>query len=93
MLSKEPLNEQEKRFLGALKLFMEADPKHAEAGKILDEMPPDAQRAMINAYHLGLDDPRALAVAIWLQPWLSPILTPFFWVQELLDKMFRRRKP
>jgi len=38
MLSKEPRNEQEKRFLGALKLFLEADPRHGGDGKILDEL-------------------------------------------------------
>ena len=78
MLSKEPLNEQEKRFLGALKLLLEADPRHGGDAKILDELTPEQQRYMINFYHLALDDPQAAIFAHRIIPYISPILAPYF---------------
>lgn len=90
MLSKQPLNEQEKRFLGALKLFLEANPKYSEAGKMLNEMSPEEQRYMINVYHLALDDPQALRFARTIMPWISPILQPYFWVREWFERLRRK---
>jgi hypothetical protein len=93
MISKEPLNEQEKRFLRALRLFLEADPRHEGKAKILDGFTPEQQRYMINVYHLALDDPQAAMFAHKIMPYISPILTPYFWVRELLERIFRHSKP
>ncbi len=56
MEEEKELTEQEKRYLDALKLFLEAsddgDPKHRTATEILDELSPEQQRAIIRLYHL-----------------------------------------
>lgn len=91
MLSKEPLNEQEKRHLRALKLFLEAHPKHAEDGKILDDMTPEQQRCLINFYHLGLDDPQAFLFAHKIM-WLAPVLGPFLLFWEFVRELFHRSR-
>jgi hypothetical protein len=92
MLSREPLNEQERRHLRALQLVFELsdDPRHEEAAKHLEELPPNAQRHMINLYHVALDDEEAFYFAIKVAAWLAAILAPFFWLCELFQKLFRR---
>ena len=91
MLSTEPLNEEEKRHLNALKLFFEAS-GHEESAKHLDELPPNAQRYMINLYHLWLEDRRAFSFAQKITHWLVPIIRPYFCIREFLEKLFRRSR-
>ena len=90
MAEEKPLTEQEKRYLGALKLFMErsGDPKHLESAKWLDELSPEPARAIIAAYHFALDDPRAFVVAYKINIWCSSIL--YFW--GAIVSLFRRPK-
>jgi len=68
------LNEQECRHLGAVKLFLESvDSRYAEpAGHAIDEMPPWAQRRMIESYHLWLEDPDAFVLSRKLPRWICP---------------------
>ena len=76
MAQEKPLTEQEKRYLGALRLFMESseDPKHRDAGKLLDEMSAEAQRHIIASYHFGLENPQAFLLANKIRRWVLPIL-------------------
>ena len=59
MPKKTPLTEEEKRYLNALKLFMERneDPEHLEDRIVLDELSPEKARAMIVLHHIWLEDP------------------------------------
>ena len=89
MAQEKPFTEQEKRYLGALKLFMEqsGDPKHLESVKWLDELAPEPARAIIAAYRLALEDPRAFVVAYKIALWRSNILHPW----TAIVSFFRRR--
>ena len=75
MAQEKPLTEQEKRYLGALKLFMEqsGDPKHLESAKWLDKLAPEPARAIIAAYRLALDYPRAYKIDLWRSNILHPL--------------------
>ena len=91
MADETPLTEQEKRYLNALKLFMERseDLSHHESAKMLDEFSPEQARTMIASYHLALKDPRAFYVAHKISGWISPILHP--WV-HIVDYIRRRNR-
>ena len=91
MADEKPLTEQEKRYLNALKLFMERseDPSHRESAKMLDEFSPDQARAMIASYHFALENPRAFFIAHKIMGWISPILHP--WV-HIVDYIRRRNR-
>ena len=86
-----PLTEQEKRYLNALKLFIERseDLEILESAKMLDDFSPKQARDIIAAYHLALDDPQAFFVAYKIHGWISPILHPWAHIRDI----FRRRKP
>ena len=86
MTEEKPLTEQEKRYLGALKLFMESseDPKHHDAGKVLDEMSAEDQRRIIATYHFGLENPQAILLANKIMGWISPILHPWKTIRDIL---------
>ena len=88
-MENEPLTDQEKRHIGALKLFLEAsdDPEGIESARMLDEFSPDQARAIVARYHLALDDPRAFFVAHKLNKWLSP----FFRAWRAITGIFRRK--
>ena len=48
------LNNQERRHLGEVKLFIESvDLHYADFAESLDKMPPRGQRELINWYHFG----------------------------------------
>jgi hypothetical protein len=67
------LNEQERRHLGAVKLFLESvDSHYADAAQSIDEMPPWAQRRMIESYHQWLENPHAFALSRKLPRWICP---------------------
>ena len=70
----EELSEQERRHLGAVKLFLESvNSRYAEpAVHPIDEMPSWAQRRMIESYHLWLEDPHAFALSRKLPRWICP---------------------
>jgi len=91
MANEQPLTEQEKRYLNALKLFMErgGKPELQESAKMLDELSPKQARAMIGSYHLALEDPRAFAISQKIIGWISPILHPWAHIRNI----FRHRKP
>ena len=76
MPKKTPLTEEEKRYLNALKLFMERneDPEHPEDRIVLDELSPEQARAMIVLHHAWLEDPRLFFLAYKLSTWISPIV-------------------
>jgi hypothetical protein len=90
MADEKPLTEQEKRYLNALKLFMERseDPSHHESATMLDEFSPEQARAMIASYHLLLEDPQAFYVAHKISGWISPIFHPWVYIVNYI----RRRK-
>jgi hypothetical protein len=87
-MNERPLSEEERRYVGALKLFLEAsgDPKHLEAAKTLDEFSPDAQRQMISMYHFALDDPQAFILARKIHRLLSPLLSAW----RSIIRLFKR---
>ena len=76
MARKTPLTEEEKRYLNALKLFMERneDPEHLEDRIVLDELSPEKARAMIVLHHIWLEDPPLFFSAYKLSMWISPIV-------------------
>jgi hypothetical protein len=90
MAREQPLTEQEKRYLKALKLFMERSekPEFQESAKMLDELSPEQARAMIGSYHLALEDPQAFVMSQKIIRWISPILHPWAHIRK-----FRHRKP
>jgi hypothetical protein len=74
MANEKPLTEQEKRYLNALKLFLErnGDSEHLESVKMFDLSPKQA-RAMIEIYHVWLEDPQRVFLAYRIYLWISPI--------------------
>ena len=80
-----PLTDQEKRYLNALRLFMDRteDPEHLEDGKVLDELSPEQARAMIGIYHTWLEDPQAFDLAYRIYLWIAPILAAWAHIKDI----------
>src|SRR5215470_5222516 len=69
------LDDQERRHLGAVKLFMEsADSRHTDFAEALDKMSPRVQRELINTYHLWLENPEACIWSRRLGDWIFPFV-------------------
>jgi len=81
------LNDQERRHLGAVKLFIESvDSRHAWFAESLDKMPPRGQRELINSYHSWLEDPNAFKWSQRLGDWP----TPFIGLRNAMAKILSR---
>jgi hypothetical protein len=84
------LNDRERRHLGAVKLFIESvDSRHADFAESLDKMPPRGQRALINWYHLWLENPDACIWSRRLGDWIFP----FDWLRNGVAKILARLIP
>jgi hypothetical protein len=80
-----PLTDQEKRYLNALRLFMErnGDPENLEDGKMLDELSPKQARAVIGIYHTWLEDPQAFDLAYKIYLRILPILDAWTYIKDI----------
>jgi hypothetical protein len=82
-----PLNDEERRHLGAYKLFLESvDSSYAESNQALDKWPPRGQREIIEAYHRWLEDPEAFKWSQKLGDWIFP----FGWLRNAIAKILSR---
>ncbi len=66
MSQKTQLTEHEKHNLNALKLFLErsSDLKVLESGKVIDALPPEDVRAILDFYDRALKDPQLGTLAL-----------------------------
>ena len=85
MARKTPLTEEEKRYLNALKFFMQRneDPEHLEDRIVLDELSPEKARAMIVLHHIWLEDQPLFFSAYKLSMWISPIVDVWVHVKDI----------
>jgi hypothetical protein len=79
-----PLTDQEKRYLNALKLFMErvGDPEHLEDKIVVDELSPEQARAMIVLHRTWMDDPPLFFFAYTLSTWISPVVDAWSYIRD-----------
>jgi len=69
------LNDQEHRYLGALKLFIESvDSRDSDFAVSVDRLPPRGQRELINCYHMWLENPDACLWSRRLGDWTFPFI-------------------
>src|ERR1044071_703288 len=86
----QPLTAEERRHLGAYKLFLESvDPSYIEVNTKLDNCSPRGLREIIKAYHLWLDDPGAIKWCLKLGDWIYP----FDWLRYDVARMLSRLIP